>query len=283
MSNKIVVSKPTYSLEHCSLSIAVEAFSVASVMSALTKFMPSIAPSFKEETDVAVAGLRTLGERDKLPKEFKKAVKSLDVFRFIDLRDTPIYVPDGFTGSLPEYTAKLIDATNMCRDIAQCIADYRSYMGMVVSNERARQDTKDHTLKWLALSDKAQKQRSFIDEHFTQKPHAFLPVGDVFNNFNEITQFFKNVGALSDATDRLNPKAVVADVETASTYLDLFTKNYEEGKYKDISTQTAKAIAMGAHQVANLAETYSVLYYRFLAAGKAAEQIKQKLETIANA
>jgi hypothetical protein len=283
MSSKITLSKPTYSLEHCAMSVAIESFSLASVMTAMGKFLPSIGASFKQTTDHGLADLRSITPKDTVPKEFRNALKSLDVFRFIDLRDTPIFVPDGFTGSLTEYAQQLRQSVAMCREIAQCIADYKAYMGMAVSNERVRIDTKEHGIKWLTLSDKSQKHKAAVDAYFTDKPTTFLPLGDVFGNFGEINTFFKTVSSLSLDIGQLNPKALVTDVETASTYLDMFAKNYEEGKYKEISAQAAKSIALGAHQVATLSECYSILYYRMLGLGKAAEQIKQKLETIAKA
>jgi hypothetical protein len=278
-----IVKTPTYSLEHCAMSIAVESFSVANALSALSKFMPSISTSFKEDATTTMSALDEVeGKQKDMPKEFRQALKSLQVFKFIDLRETPVSVPDGFHGSLAVYAAQMLASVQMCKEIADNVANYKSYVGMLVSNESSRKDTKNYAATWAMIASQCEKHRAKVDSNFDASHKATRPLGDVFANFNEITVFFKNVSQVTQTASNLNPKAVSTDLETASTYLDMFSKNYRDGNYKDISTEAAKAISVGAYEIAKAAEFYSVLYYHILSLGATAKAIAVKLEEISN-
>lgn len=270
------VVAPTYTMEHCVKSIAIEAAVLDNLAATLKKFLPSfisgIEPEVKKFDDVVNAPVV------ELTKDQSKAVAKLAHIEYHYLRQLTFDATEGFGGNFLTYLKELHKQLDYVKETAAHIKEYRAFLSGVLSDGDARLSTKDLTSKHLGRTKIRKELEKDLAQFIMAGSHATsVRIGDVFDRSSDVAFAIKEAAGLESARKTINLAQIKSDVHACVDLLNTIIARMQDDTIKNLTPAAAKNLSTGAYEMAESVEYVSVVYYTTLTAVVATNRLIEKV------
>jgi methyl-accepting chemotaxis protein len=270
------------SLEQMVKAISLEANFVDNALYSIVEFFPKLGnnlrdviTSFTDSEDVDTPKKSALStERD-----FKVISKRIYAHSFLDFQDILVQVPEGFRGSLIDYTKLLININaDIFKETLAVIGDYNLVLASFITNKEDKTSLRIHTQIYTRADAKRQQVLKELAAYFNDGSDlSRLPLKSVLSRFTDVETMVAEVTILTRDNHNKNLQNVKSAITETLSYLDKITKNTE---MTNVSGDTAKQLATCAMSVAKLVEACSVYAYKVRQVVESSKSIVETLDRI---
>lgn len=196
--------------------------------------------------------------------EFRKFVDLMEKQKYMAIESLRWFVPEGFTGSMVEYTAALelcsIHAEGIIADV---LNPYAQFLSRIITSKNATMNT-TRDLGFLAKRDvERESLQTSVGKFFVHgSTGAKTTIGQCFSRNADWKPFFNGLGLLRDSSDRVKPEVVQGQVKDIMGLLDGLKSAVHNGELDGSSSQTLKNLSEGTLSAAREVEFYSVTMFR---------------------
>ncbi len=249
-----------YAAESISSFTAVAQGAIANMSSRLHQLMPNIITGLAGVQDIS-----QLPAVVALPSDQRRFLELVKKVSFAEVRSLRAYVPEGFSGSLVDYSLTLKQAAEFVSPLqAQLLHPFNVLLGVLLSSSDARRLTDDKALFYGRLQTEREHRIAQIGGFFHGGKESHRPISEVMSrngDWETLLDQSRQATAMINSVDRA---LLSQSVKQADETLKLIAQLLEQGKLQHVTPETSRALSEGALQVAQQLEFYSVVHYRIL-------------------
>lgn len=253
--------KMNLSMEHCAQAMAMEATTFETAIAAIKRYLPGLSNGFAEKAADFQASMAT--PIVDLPKELRKPIEVLRSVSYFDLEKMPVFVHEGFEGSLRDMVPVLQSLINHIGFVNELTTEYKGFLGAIITNRDSRISLNSHQKLYSKSHSNMTTLQHAIDEHYKKgSTLSELSFGNVFARNSDAEKFLQEISEVRRHLDKAPIETVRQNVGLCSEYLRLFIEGVEKGEIDDVSNEVIKDLSVGSYQIAKEAEFVAVNHFR---------------------
>ena len=189
--------------------------------------------------------------------------KEFDRLSFIDISTMLVAIPEGFNGSMLEYSTIMktlyYDMTRTCTEFLNVV---NMELGRIVNNRSSKISSSDLESIYLPYQklrlDAAEITQKFFEKHSTKSRET---LGNIFNGKTEVSETFENGDAIERYIGSTDIRGILNLVDDTSYLLTEIEKQIKIDSSTKFSPQVIQFLGNGVKEAALYVEYLATLFY----------------------
>jgi hypothetical protein len=236
-------------------SIAMESL-LAKMLNPITASFATLKASFVNTAD---------GENVHLTKDETRLIKKVESYKYVNLKDRTIVVPEGFNGNWLAYTNSLLECTEYLSKLEVRLNDYLVYIGGLMNSPDGQKSMRDNTVLYRNMEkrrgDFNKERQGFFDQTSTRTTQTYQTVMQRNEDWKSL---FGNLRELERKINLISRKTLLAKVEEIDTVLGVMVRSIQAGSLNQLTGPAVREVSEAAFTLAHEVEFFSVVYYEIL-------------------
>lgn len=252
-----------YTPERGLRQLALESEILTNVISTFRNTLPGLVDFVKSSTDTFF----NVSEHGALSKDFfntkeKKSSKILSEINYINFAETPVSVPEGFSGQMIEYVRDHYEMTELLyRNFNIFSSEFSAILSSFITNKDDRISSREHT-ELKKNVDKTTKsfytyRNNFFKNDEGKSKTALINIIKRNQDFNTMFDYVRKI-------DQLQKKSSISKVQdqikNLVSLLDIVISTVQDTSEKRVSPAAAKNIADTAFSLGEFGRIISINY-----------------------
>lgn len=213
-----------------------------------------------------------------LTRDQRAFMRVVETHKYMDLAPIVAFVPEGLEVTYLNYMAALGPVTDHVAKIQELLAQYSTYIAMLLTNKDERFSTANSAVVYQGLEGQRAAFNKDLGACFQTGSHETdVRYGDVVERNNDWTLVFSSAASLSDKMNGVNRKVLAKTLQDTVHLMDRLIEAAKKDDFKGASPTMLSELADGAYQIASEVEMFATVYYRVMALTTAIDRTTQNI------